>query len=347
MSYAKIGLYGKAGSGKTRTAAEIAIGLHKYAKLTKPVAVFDTEPAFSFVKPLFDEAGIDLFVYDRSRAFTDLMDYIDEAEETCSIIIVDSITHIWKDIQASYIKRINQTRLKQKKHPITSLEFHHWGPIKAEWGNFTDRYLSSKIHFILCGRAGSEYSYQLNDRTNKMELISTGDRMATEKELAHEPSLLIEMVKHRQDGKIINRALVEKDRSDCYNGHEIDQPNFNSFIKHFESLNIGGEHFDSLNQHDSTELFNEEGEDNWGAEKRQRDIACEEIKGLFIRVGLDSASAAIKAQRNDILYKTFGTGSWTAIQSMNSNKIRNGYLTIKNTLEPTSDKQMATEDIPQ
>ncbi len=36
MAFAKVGLYGTAGSGKTYTAAKIAIGLHQYTKSTKP-----------------------------------------------------------------------------------------------------------------------------------------------------------------------------------------------------------------------------------------------------------------------------------------------------------------------
>lgn len=50
MAYGKVGIYGTAGSGKTRTASEIAIGLHKAIGSTKPVVAFDTEPAFSFVQ---------------------------------------------------------------------------------------------------------------------------------------------------------------------------------------------------------------------------------------------------------------------------------------------------------
>jgi len=42
MAYAKVGLYGTAGSGKTRTAVEIAIGLHKAIGSTKPIAALET-----------------------------------------------------------------------------------------------------------------------------------------------------------------------------------------------------------------------------------------------------------------------------------------------------------------
>ncbi len=347
MAYLKMGLYGKAASGKSFTAAKIAIGLHQYAKMEKPIAVFDTEPAFSFLIPLFEEAKIPLVIYDQSRAFADLMQFIREAEKDCSIIITDSITHVWKEIQSSFLTKTNQVRKTQNKKPISSLEFHHWGPIKAEWSHFTDAYLSTKIHFILCGRAGSEYSYQLNDRTNKMELISTGDRMATEKELAHEPSLLVEMVKTRIDGKIINRALVEKDRSDNLNGKEIDFPKFENFLPHINSLNIGGSHFDSLNKRDSTDMFTGDGEENWSGEKRQRDIAGEEIKALFVRVGLDGAGAAVKVERGKLLMEVFGTGSWTAILGLQSTAIRNGYNTLKDLLEKDPKNKDSELDVPQ
>lgn len=62
-----------------------------------------------------------------------------------------------------------------------------------------------------------------------MELITSGTKMATEKEMGYEPSLLIEMVKHRENGRIINRALVEKDRTDRLNGKKFDLPNFETF----------------------------------------------------------------------------------------------------------------------
>ena len=68
MAYAKVGIYGGAGSGKTRTATEIAIGLHKAIGSKKPIAAFDTEPAFGFVLPLFESAGIELLVAEIGRA---------------------------------------------------------------------------------------------------------------------------------------------------------------------------------------------------------------------------------------------------------------------------------------
>jgi hypothetical protein len=336
MAFAKVGLYGDAGSGKTFTAALIAIGLHKHGKMKKPIGMFDTEPAASFIIPLFEEAGIDFLVYDESRALSDLMKFMDEAEKECSIIIMDSITHVWRDCQDSYLKKTNETRKKYNKKPIYQLEFHHWKPIKAAWATFTDRFISSKVHCIVCGRAGSIYEYQKNEESGKMELITMGTKMATEKELGYEPSLLIEMVKHREDGHIINRALIEKDRANLLNGKEIDSPDFKKLKPHFAFLNLGGNHFESMDQKDSKDMFNEEGEDNWTHEKRQREIWCEEIKALLITHHMDGTGKEEKQKRTALLQTIFETGSWIKIESMRSEKIKKGHETMKELLEANS-----------
>jgi hypothetical protein len=325
-AFAKVGLFGTAGAGKTYTAAKIAIGLHQYAKLEKPVGMFDTEPAASFILPLFEKAGVPFVVYDESRALADLIRFTKEAEQECSIAIVDSITHVWRDAQASYLARINQNRTKK----ITKLEFHHWGPIKAAWAGFTDLFLASRLHIIICGRAGQIYEYQKNDETGKLELITTGARMATEKELGYEPSLLIELSPERVDGKIVNTAFVEKDRADKLNGHTIERPDFEKLRPHFEFLNIGGEHA-AVSQRDSREMFTEDGTENFQAELRQRTIYCEEVQALMVEMH-PGQTAADKQAKAKLLKDIFGTGSWTAVENMPSEKIRAGFDAMKELL---------------
>lgn len=317
MSYGKVGLYGTAGSGKTRTAAEIAIGIVQYSQSKKPVAMFDTEPAASFIIPLFEKAGIEFLVKDDSRAFTDLMSVTREAEETCSVLIVDSITHIWRDLQESYLARINDFRRRDNKRPLNSLEFQHWGPIKRQWAEFTDLFLSSKMHMIVCGRAGNVYEYQeKDDGSGKKELITTGTKMATEKELGYEPSLLIEMEIQREDGAIINTAIVQKDRADRLNGKEIRFPTFEKLKPHFEALHIGGEHFSSMNQRDSREVFTEGGEDNFGADMRRKEVALDEIKEEILKHHGHGMDVATKAAKAETLDKVAGTRSWAKLESM-------------------------------
>jgi hypothetical protein len=323
MAYAKVGIYGGQGAGKSRTAAEIAIGLYKHAKCDKPVAMFDTEPGASFLIPLFEKAGIEFMVYDESRAFSDLMKWMYEAREECSVLIIDSITHIWRDLQESFLARINDQRRQKAEsanwtfRPLTSLEFQHWGPIKREWGEFTDAFLSSKVHTIVCGRAGSVYEYQENeDKGGKKELITVGTKMATEKEMGHEPSLLIEMERRYDDGKIVNTAVIEKDRADKLNGREIAFPTFEKLRAHFDCLAIGGEHFGSLSGRDSRERFTETGEDTWGGELRRKEVALDEIKEEILRHLGHGMDAGTKAAKSQLLEDIAGTRSWAKLESM-------------------------------
>lgn len=317
MAFAKIGIYGGSGAGKSRTAAEIAIGLHQYAKCNKPVAMFDTEPGASFLIPLFDKAGIEFMVYDESRAFSDLMAWMDEAKEACSILIVDSITHVWRDLQESFLAKINEQRSQYNKRKLTSLEFQHWGPIKREWGGFTNDFLASKVHMIVCGRAGNVYEYQeKDDGSGKKELITVGTKMATEKELGYEPSLLIEMEIRHDQGEIINTAIIQKDRADRLNGKEIAKPNFAKLQPHFEALCIGGAHFSSMADRDSRERFTETGEDTWGAELRRKEVALDEIKEEILRHLGHGMDAGTKAAKSQLLEDIAGTRSWAKLESM-------------------------------
>nr|WP_254208602.1 AAA family ATPase [Burkholderia multivorans] len=333
MAYAKVGLYGSAGSGKTRTASEIAIGLHKAIGSTKPIAAFDTEPAFSFVLPLFERAGIELLVADESRALSDLMDFMDEAEKACDIVIIDSITHVWRDAQESYLRRMNETRKKYGKKPLGALEFQHWRPIKAAWAEFTDRFLSSKMHVIVCGRAGQVYEYQdKDDGSGKKELISTGTRMATEKELGYEPSLLIEMIADRRDGYIVNTAVIQKDRADRLNGREIEKPDYAKLEGHFQALNIGGQHFDSMDRRDSQNMFPDADESGWDAEKRNREIWCEEIAELLKKY-YPSQTADDKKSRQDLIEQFFDTRSWTRVEGMKADLLKQAYEDMRAHLE--------------
>lgn len=334
QSFAKIGIYGNAGSGKSRTATEIAIGLHKAIDSKKPIVVFDTEPAFSWLLPIFNKNNIELLIADESRALTDLMQFMDEAEKVSDIAIIDSITHVWRDAQDSFLNKINKSRKASGKRPLLALEFQHWKPIKAAWAEFTDRFLSSKMHVIVCGRAGQIYEYQdKDDGSGKKELISTGSRMATEKELGYEPSLLIEMVADRHDGKTINVAVIQKDRSDNINGIEIRMPKFEDFKKHFDALNLGGEHFNSMETRNSENLYDGMDESGFDAELKTRTILCEEIIELLKKY-YPGQSVDDKQKRSDLIEQFFDTRSWTAVENMKSALLREKYSLLKNHLEP-------------
>ena len=211
-SHLKAGIMGLAGSGKTYTASAITIGLVGYIKQKggspkNQVAFIDTENGAAWVAPRFKKAGIELMVA-RTRSLTDLRDALLWAEGNADALIIDSITHFWTVFCDEYAVKKNRRR---------GLEFSDWGIVKREWRqNFTDLYLNTRLHIVMCGRQGYEYDMQVND-AGKKELIKTGVKMKAEGETGFEPSLLMQMEQEQtlKDGTPIGIdrvATVLKDR---------------------------------------------------------------------------------------------------------------------------------------
>lgn len=303
-AYAKIGIFGEPGSGKTFTGSELAIGLAKASK-GKQVAFFDTEKGSDFMIEKFKKQGLELLVH-RGRAFADLISVMKEVEDAkIPVLIIDSITHVWRDMCDSYQKKAN------KKY----LSMPDWGILKAQWRDYTDRYVNSNVHALMLGRAGFEYDHQVNEDTGKTDLIKTGTKMKVEGETGYEPDLLLEMLRlNDPNGKITNQCWVVKDRSNTLNGKSFNYPTYVTFESFFKAINIGGAHKGIDTTRNSTALFDDP---DWSQVEvqRRRDIALDEIKSEFIKSGLDGASLEAKKGRVAMMEKVFGTSSWTAVEN--------------------------------
>lgn len=353
MAFAKVGIMGFAGSGKTYTASLIAIGLHKHINSQKPVAFLDTETGSDFAVALFRKAGVGLLVA-KTKSFPDLMAFVAEAQEASDIAIIDSVSHVWAELQAGFLAKINEGRKQKNYSPITRLEFQHWGPIKQEWARFTSAFLTTKMHVIICGRAGYEYDFQQDDPEAKKELIKVGTKMKAEGEFAYEPSLLLEMEKVQLNPEtglgskrkkqatgarsVLNRAFVIKDRADLLDGQYIESPTFDSFKPHFEFLNIGGEHRATDAGKSSSELFDAQGQDDWTREKKAREKYLEEITGLLASK-YPGQSVEEKKKKNDLFFQFLGTRSMTAAGDMKSDALKAAFESMRAALEgePGSD----------
>jgi hypothetical protein len=250
-----------------------------------------------------------------------------ESEERCSVAIIDSITHVWLELMTSYQRRLN------RRH---GLQFQDWGKLKLEWRQFTDAYLNSNLHVILCGRAGYEYDHQENEG-GKKELVKTGTKMKAESEMGYEPSLLIEMLrvkkseetKNIKDKGWVHRAVVLKDRTDTMNGKEIDAPKYEDFGSIISFLNIGGSHLGIDTSRTSDEMF--DCPDMSASEfVRQRTILAEKVKEAIIEGGVDGSSQDAKTKRVAALKAAFGTSSWTAIsEGMRLEEMRTGLTHLR------------------
>ncbi len=339
QAYLKMGLLGFQGSGKTFTATLVAIGLRKHFKLTGPIAMFDTEGGSEFVAPMVRKGtGADLLGF-KGRSLSDLLTFVDECiKEGIALAIVDSVTHIWREVCDAYLKDVNDKRRQWAERdnksfkPKTSLEFQDWAHVKAIWARWSDLYLNSPLHIIICGRAGFEYEMQVNEDTQKKELVKTGIKMRTESEFGYEPSLLVEMEREQiPDGeggfRHLRRATVIKDRYNVIDGKTAVNPTFDFFKPHIELLRPAS--YSPIDMAVKTETGADvEGNGEWEREKKTRAILLGEIQGLLVEY-IPGQAAADKQRKVKLLHQCFGERGWEAMESMNSKKLREGLEKLK------------------
>lgn len=338
-SYLKAGLLGNAGSGKTYTAAMLAVGISRHFNSDKPILFLDTEGGSDYIYDRVVEKGKMELLVAKTRAFSDLLDTVQNAESDADIIIIDSITHYWEEFKQTYLdakqERINQKYAKwNKKGPKLDLTFPDWAYLKKEWGKFTTAFLNSKLHIIMCGRLGYEYSFQENDKGQK-ELIKDDIKMKTESETGYEPSLLIKMERLPVIGREDHperMATVLKDRFGVLDGKSMINPNFNFFKPHIELLKKGGEKaFDETRK--SSQLVDKEvngyaNENN----KKIRDIIIDEIKS-YLELKFSGSSKDAKEARLNKLFEVFGTASIDALITKSEKELKDGYNLIKSQFE--------------
>jgi len=242
QAFAKIGIYGFQGSGKTHTGILIAQGIAKAIGQNK-IAFFDTETGSDWWADRLP--GKTKLLVLKSSTFADIMRVIRECEqEGIGVLVIDSVTHIWTDLIDEYMR-------KKKKE---NLLFHDWKAIKGAWRKYARAFVNSKVHIIACGRAGFEY-----DMSNMAsgEIKKTGTKMKAENEFNFEPHLVIEMESVKTENGLVNVAHVLKDRSDKINGMSFKMPTFKNFEKHFNALNLGGEHVGAVDGSHDPSLFSD------------------------------------------------------------------------------------------
>jgi hypothetical protein len=165
------------GSGKTYTATSTAIGIVKLMRDlrlpqgSKPIAFGDTEKGSDWILPRVQKAGLEL-VTAKTRAFSDLLALVNEAEASASVLLIDSLTHFWTELCDSYCTK----KAQEYRRPTYRLQFQDWAYLKTEWRKFTDRFVNSDLHIIVCGRAGYEYDFKEDEDTHKKQLEKPASR---------------------------------------------------------------------------------------------------------------------------------------------------------------------------
>lgn len=332
-AFAKIAIHGPQGSGKTYTAAQLMIGLSEKYHARKPIAFVDTEKGSDHLKPLFDAHRVPL-VGVKTRAFATLMAAFKEAEEAgCCGIIIDSATHFWDELKASYAKKL---------HRDFGLKLPDWGPIKDQWREFPALILNSRLHVVVCGRAGNVFEEEVDERTGKKEITKVGTKFRAEGEFGYEPDLALEMYlepsrdPRKKDWDHV--CVVLKDRTlfvdpekgtatPRLNGMEFRNPGFADFQPFFDALNIGGAHV-GIGTETSEGIVPDP--DKTGFQiAAQRDVLLDKIKAVFTLRGIGGQSTADKKEFVERIRDAFGTPSWREVEGMWPDRLAQGLAAIE------------------
>ena len=320
--FLKMAFEGFAGDGKTFTATQVAIGVHKLIKSTKPIALFDTEKAFKALKPEFDKAGIQAIVNDEQRSLAALSQAIKWCEGGgADILIIDSITHVWEEYLRAYLETKKRTRL----------EFQDWGVIKPKWKQeFSTPFVMAKCHIIFTGRAGFEYTDEKNEETGKREIFKSGIKMKAEGETAFEPDILVLMQKKQSlEGntpRMWREALIVKDRTTLTDGKTFINPRFSDFYPAITQL-LDGLVKEVHGQQIIPDTF-EEFEAKYGVVIRERDAMLAELQGCFDLMGLGTG-ANDKQLKAWLINSVYGVNSADGLVKVQNGKIRSGLDIVK------------------
>lgn len=326
--FLKMALEGFAGDGKTYTATEIAIGIHKLIGSKKPIALFDTERALKALKWKFDDAGIESLIEDEERSLKSLSDSIKWCEQgNADILIIDSITHVWEEFLRAYMNRPDKHGNPLKRN---RLEFQDWGVLKPQWKElFSTPFVMAKCHIIFTGRAGYEYTDEKNEDTGKREIFKSGIKMKAETETAFEPDILVLMQKVTDlisDKKSIYReAMIVKDRTTQIDGKTFKNPKFDDFYPAIKVLLDG-----TLREVHGAQIPDtfEEFESRYSEMGKEKERMVAEIEGCFQLMGLGTG-APDKQVKAWTLSQVYGVNSIEMVERKSNNIMREGLKVIQ------------------
>lgn len=323
QGFLKAGLFGFAGSGKTYTATLLAIEVRKHFELDGPIAFFDTEASAVFVNAMVKKATGQSMIGIRSRALSDLLEMARLCEGgAAGVLVVDSITHAWREVCDAYLTQVNEARASQGKSKRTRLEFQDWATIKAAWNKWTDFFLNSSLHIIICGRGGYEWAFEETEDASgrlRKELRKKGVKMKVEGEFAFEPPLLCYMERVPKFDEATEKPsgftyclTVLKDKSQVLNGAMCEDPTGDFFQPHLKLLTPGAKNVVDTKPKTPMDLDGA-GDAEFVRDRRDKEILCEEIKGMLISAW-PGQTAVDKKAKADALKACFGVRSWTAIE---------------------------------
>jgi len=316
----KVGWFGGQGSGKTTSAAMLALALSVEHHNHAPVWVTDTEPGWQFLKPMFALEGVEL-VQRTTPTFKAMLSDIREAEKAGACVWAgDSLTIIWQELMQSFKMR-NGGRI-----PINV-----WGDIKALWSEYTTAFLNSPMHGFALGRLGNVME-EIEDekKPGDTKLVKTGTQFKAggSESFGYEPHLLLELslerkakvragIRKESEGRMVHRVDVLKDRTWALNGKVIrwsDKPRYDkggykqvwdSIKPHFDGVQLTLAPVKIESGQSSTALISDEGHSDYYERRQRREILVAEFNAAIELLWGGSAKAE-KQMRLKVFERIFG-----------------------------------------
>jgi hypothetical protein len=192
---ARIGLWGKSGSGKTLTALKLARGL---IGPEGKILVLDTEDSSSTIyadTETFDILPIEP-PYDPMR----LADIIQTVAPHYDVIILDSTSHEWMG-QGGCLEQIDTEKLRLGDNAWAA-----WSKVTPKHNRFVEGLTRCPAHLICCLRAKTTYKLVRNERTKKLEPVMTGEAPIQREEVPYELDILARL---EPDGEGVQMSLTK------------------------------------------------------------------------------------------------------------------------------------------
>ena len=194
---------------------------------------------------------------------------------------------------------------------------------------FSTPFVKANVHILFTGRAGYEYTQEVNEQTGKKEITKSGIKMKAENETAFEPDILVLMEKEQKVlGKkksIVRLATILKDRTTKIDGKTFNNPTFKDFYPAISLLlsgtvkeNSGGVIPDTF----------DDWEKQWSKMTRDKSKTISEIEACFNLMGLGT-SGEDKKLKTGTLNLIFGVLSVDKLEDIKLDRLEIGLSQLR------------------
>jgi|GEM_PF-2042573 len=208
----RVAIYGPSGSGKTYTALRLATGMCQEQPFDGRILFIDTE--FRSSELYSDTFDFDILEMNPGGDFPPTIENVSKVlaeapAEGYSQIIIDSISHTWKELLAEIDKLANTQRYRGNSHRAWAV-----GTPKQE--SFIRALKLCDADVIVCMRSATEWDIQKNDR-GKTEVVRVGTKPVQGKGLEYEFDMLLGV-------NTEHWVTVEKDRTGKFQDQCYEKP---------------------------------------------------------------------------------------------------------------------------